>query len=117
MMDGGCAEPELTPELRDALTLLRQHSDDEEFRTLIDDVLAGRCSLMEASGSSAFSNVVFAGIAQEYAQMTDEDKRRLFDQAQAESAEAPGAERGACGALCATCTGICTALRNGSPGH
>jgi hypothetical protein len=116
-MDGGCAEPELTPELRDALTLLRQHSDDDEFRTLIDDVLAGRCSLMEASGSAAFSNVVFASIAHEYAQMTDEDKRRLFDRAGAESAEAPNGERGACGALCATCTGICTALRNGSLGH
>lgn len=116
-MDGGCAEPELTPELRDALTLLRQHSDDDEFSTLIDDVLAGRCSLMDASGSAAFSNVVFAGIAHEYAQITDEEKRRLFEQAQIESAEAPGGERGSCGALCATCTGICTALRNGSPGH
>lgn len=116
-MDGGCAEPELTAELRDALTLLRQHSDDDEFCTLIDDVLAGRCSLMEASGSAAFSNVVFASIAQEYAQMSEEDKRRLFDQARAESAEEPGVQRGSCGALCATCTGICTAQRNGSAGH
>jgi hypothetical protein len=33
MMDGGCAEPELSQQLRDALTLLRQHSDDEEFCT------------------------------------------------------------------------------------
>jgi len=116
-MDGGCAEPELSAELRDALTVLQQHSDDEEFRTLIDDVLAGRCSLMEASGSAAFSKVVFASIAQEYGRMTDDDKRRLTSPAQAASAELPGGETGPCGSPCATCTGICTALRNGCSGH
>ncbi|HKS50945.1 MAG TPA: hypothetical protein VJS67_03655 [Pseudonocardiaceae bacterium] len=116
-MDGGCAEPELSAELRDALTLLQQHSDDDEFRTLIDDVLAGRCSLMEASGSAAFSNVVFASIAQEYGRMTDDDKRRLTSHAHAASADSPGGETGPCGSPCATCTGICTALRNGCSGH
>jgi hypothetical protein len=117
MMDGGCAEPELTPELREALTLLREHSDDTEFHTLIDDVLAGRCGLMEASDSAAFRNVVFTGLAQEYARLTDDEKQQLADQARAGSAESPSGERGSCGALCATCTGICTALRNGSAGH
>jgi hypothetical protein len=116
-MHGGCAEPELSPELREALTLLREHSDDDEFHTLVDDVLAGRCGLMEASGSAAFNNVVFASIAQEFERLTDDDKRRLADQARAESAGSPGAEQGSCGALCASCTGICSALRNGATGH
>ena len=111
MMDGGCAEPELSQQLRDALTLLRQHSDDDEFRRLVDDVLAGRCSLIAAAGSAAFSNVVFAGIAQEFGRLTDEEKQRLASQAQAESS---GAERGSCGALCGSCTSICAASRSGS---
>ena len=113
-MDSGCAEPEMSAELRDALTVLQQHSNDEQFRTLIDDVLAGRCSLMEASRSAAFSNVVFASIAQEYASLSNDDKRRLASQTHTES---PGAERGSCGALCAGCTGICAALRSSSPSH
>lgn len=114
MMDGGCAEPELSQQLQDALTLLSQHSDDDEFRTLIDDVLAGRCSLIDASSSAAFSNVVFAGIAQEFERLTDDDKQRLVGQAHTDSS---GAEVGSCGAPCASCTSICAALRSGSAGH
>ena len=114
MMDGGCAEPELSQQLRDALTLLSQHSDDDQFRTLIDDVLAGRCSLIDASSSAAFSNVVFAGIAQEFERLTDDDKQRLVGQAHTDSS---GAEVGSCGAPCASCTSICAALRSGSAGH
>ncbi|HYZ35297.1 MAG TPA: hypothetical protein VE673_01030 [Pseudonocardiaceae bacterium] len=115
--DGGCAEPELSAELRDALTLLQQHSDDEAFRALVDDVLAGRCGLMEASATPAFSNVVFASIAQQYARMTDDDKRQLASQTRAASTESPGAERGSCGALCASCTGICAAQRGADTHH
>ncbi|MGH3550630.1 MAG: hypothetical protein ACRDQU_21425 [Pseudonocardiaceae bacterium] len=106
MMDGGCADPALSPELRDALTLLREHSDDSEFRTLVDDVLAGRCSLVEASGTAAFSNVVFASIAQEFDQLTAEEKERL-------AAQAESTGHGPCGLPCSSCAGAC-ALR-GSP--
>ncbi|PZS17058.1 MAG: hypothetical protein DLM60_14125 [Pseudonocardiales bacterium] len=73
--------PGAVPGLRDALTLLREHSDDSDFRLLVDDVLAGRCSLVEASGTAAFSNVVFASIAQEFDQLTAEEKERLAAQA------------------------------------
>lgn len=41
MTDVGCTDPELSQELRDALTILRDHSDNDDFRTLADDVLAG----------------------------------------------------------------------------
>lgn len=61
------ADPALSEELRDALILLRDHSDDADFRTLVEDVLAGRCGLVEASGTAAFSDVVFGSIAQECA--------------------------------------------------
>ncbi|MGH3824439.1 MAG: hypothetical protein ACRDRA_16645 [Pseudonocardiaceae bacterium] len=107
-MDGGCTEPELSQELRDALTLLSEHSDNHDFRTLINDVLAGQRSLIDASGTAAFSNVIFASIAEEFAGLTDEDKRRLAGPAQAPSS---GEEVGSCGLPCASCSGICAALR------
>ncbi len=106
MMDGGCADPALSPELRDALTLLREHSDDSDSRMLVDDVLAGRCSLVEASGTAAFSNVVFASIAQEFDQLTAEEKERL-------AAQAESTGHGPCGLPSSSCAGA-SALR-GSP--
>ena len=114
-MGGGCPDPELSQELRDALTLLQDHSDNDTFRRLIDDVLAGRCSLMEASSTAAFSNVVFAGIAQQFDQLTDDEKQRLAAQSQA-PAQPGDAAVGSCGAPCATCTSVCAALRS-SPGQ
>ncbi len=113
-MDGGCPDPQLSQELRDALTLLHDHSDNDAFRTLINDVLAGRCSLMEASSTAAFSNVVFAGIAQEFDQWTDDEKQRLATQAPSPQAQPADTTVGSCGAPCASCTSVCAALR-GSP--
>jgi hypothetical protein len=113
MTDGGCAEPELSQELRDALALLSEHSDNSDFRALIDDVLAGQRSLLEASGTAAFSNVIFASIAEEFAQLTEEDKQRLAGQTQA---PAPEGQVGSCGLPCASCSGICAALHT-QPEH
>ncbi|MGQ0716672.1 MAG: hypothetical protein ACT4NP_05015 [Pseudonocardiales bacterium] len=101
MMDVACSEPELSGELRDALALLRDRSDNDEFRTLVDDVLAGRCSLVEASGTAAFSDVVFARIAQEFGEMTEDEKRDLTGQAESSGAAT------SCGIPCAGCTSIC----------
>ena len=106
MTDVGCGDPALSQELRDALTLLREHSDDDSFRTLVDDVLTGRCGLVEASETPAFSNVVFASIAQEFAALSPEEKARFAGQA--ESAEDPAQS---CGSPCSSCPGVC-ALRN-----
>ncbi|MGH3695011.1 MAG: hypothetical protein ACRDRX_13670 [Pseudonocardiaceae bacterium] len=108
MTEGGCPEPEPSQELRDALTLLSEHSDNPDFRTLIDDVLAGRRSLIDASATAAFSDVVFAGLTEEFARLTDEDKQRLAGQAQTPP---PEGETGSCGLPCASCSGICAALR------
>jgi hypothetical protein len=109
-MDGGCADPEPSPELRDALLLLREHSNNDEFRTLIDDVLAGRCGLLDASGTAAFSDVVFARIAQEFAQLSDTDKQRLATQVGQEQTQESTARTESCGLPCSTCTSLC-ALR------
>lgn len=115
--DGGCGDPELSRELRDALALLREHSDNDDFRTLIDDVLAGRCSLLEASGTAAFSAVVFAGIAQEFEHLSDDEKQRLAAQGRSSQTRPPRAQppegaTGSCGMPCATCSNLCSALRS-----
>jgi len=106
LTDGRCGDPGLSQELRDALTLLRDHSDNDNFRTLVDDVLAGQCSLIEASGAAAFRDVVFASIAQEWAHLTEDEKRRLTAQA-----ESSGDSAASCETPCASCSGVCAALR------
>lgn len=106
--DGGCGDPELSQELRDALGTLCEHSDNDDFRAVIADVLAGRCSLTDASRTAAFGDVVFAGIAQEFSQLTDDEKQRLAAQA-----EPSDRKIGSCGSPCASCSGICSALRGG----
>jgi hypothetical protein len=119
-----CGDPAMTPELQDALTLLRDRSDDGEFRTLVEDVLSGRCSLYDAAATPAFGAAVFGRVAQEFnarlAEMTEEEKQAfaaeggadpaavcadLHHQSLGEGAE-PG-EMGPCGSPCSTCTALC----------
>ncbi len=105
-MDVARGDPELSGELREALALLRDGSDNGEFRRLVDNVLAGRCSLSEASHTAAFSDAVFAltpELTQCCAHMTEDEKQGL---AQGDSqAGLP------CG-----CSGVCAGHR-ASPGH
>jgi hypothetical protein len=107
MMDVARSDPELSQELREALALLRDGSDNDEFRTLVDDVLAGRCSLTEASGTAAFSNVVFARVAREFddyvGHLAEDEKQGRTTQAESSGAAA------SCGVPCAGCPGICMA--------
>lgn len=120
------SDPAMTPELRDALTLLRERSDDDAFCTLVDDVLAGRCSLYEAASSPAFGEAVFGRVVQEFNErlegMTDEEKQAIVAGGEADSAalcadlhrrsleegEHDGAV-GPCGSPCSTCTALCSA--------
>jgi hypothetical protein len=122
MTDVACGEPALSDELRAALTLLRDRSEDDEFRTLVDDVLGGRVSLFDASSSAAFGQAVFVPMAQElgerFANMTEEERRAVAAEADVlpgESCteahhEAAGCEGEAKGSACAGCPGLCSAL-------
>ena len=122
MTDVACGEPTLSDELRAALTLLRDRSVDDEFRTLVDDVLGGRLSLFDAAGSAAFGQAVFTPMAQElgerFANMTAEERRSLAaegdsapDESSAESHhQAAGCVDEAKESACAGCPGICAAL-------
>ncbi|MGH3914845.1 MAG: hypothetical protein ACRDTC_15770 [Pseudonocardiaceae bacterium] len=96
MTDVACGEPELSGELRDALALLRDRSDNDEFRTLVDEVLAGRTSLLDASGTKAFGEMVFARMAEEI--QSHREVQSLCPE--------PGAQPAACGP-CTGCTSIC----------
>lgn len=121
--DVACGEPELSPELRDALTLLRDRSDDEEFRTLVDDVLAGRRGLLDASATAAFGAAVFGRVVQEFNRrldgLTEQERNAVAAEGQTQSAamcaelhrRAISGEpaHSACGP-CGGCTGICEAL-------
>jgi hypothetical protein len=113
-----CEEPALSDELRDALTLLRDRSDDDEFRTLVEDVLAGRSSLFDAAATPAFGAVVFGPVAQEFAERVGQAGDEQQD-AVAES-ESDGAalcaalhqralagEAGAGAGPCAGCARLC----------
>jgi hypothetical protein len=110
MMDVACGDPELSEELRDALALLRDRNDNDDFRMLVDDVLAGRCSLLEASGTAAFSDVVFARIAQEFDELTEDEKRSFTGQAESSGPAV------SCGVPCAGCPGLCAAPGPSQPG-
>ena len=115
MMDVACGDPELSEELRDALALLRDRSDNDDFRTLVDDVLAGRCSLFEASGTAAFNDVVFARIAQEFDELTEDEKPKDEKQSLTGQAESSGSAA-SCSVPCAGCPGLCAALGTSQPG-
>jgi hypothetical protein len=112
MMDVACGDPELSEELRDALALLRDRSDNDDFRTLVDDVLAGRCSLFAASGTAAFNDVVFARIAQEFDELTEDERpkdEKPKDEKRSRTGQAgsSGSAGASCGIPCAGCPGIC----------
>lgn len=124
MTDVACGDPAMTPELHDALTLLRDRSDNEEFCTLVDDVLAGRCSLFDVSGTAAFGEAVFGRVVQEFNErlegMTEDEKQAIAAQGEADSAalcadlhhrslaeEDETGEAGPCGTPCSTCTALC----------
>jgi hypothetical protein len=121
--DVACGEPAVSDQLRDALTLLRDRSDDDEFRLLADDVLAGRRSLFDAASTAAFGRAVFAPVARDvearFGHLTPDERREAAAQDGSESAagcaephhrtlgDETGTARGPCGSPCSTCTSIC----------
>ena len=122
--DVACGDPAMTPELHDALTLLRDRSDDGEFRALVDEVLSGQCSLYDSAGTPAFAEAVFGRVVQEFnerfAGMTEAEKQAIAAGGGMDSAAlcadlhrhsladgAEAGETGPCGSPCSTCTALC----------
>lgn len=119
MTNVACGEPPVSDELRDALTLLRDRSDDDEFRRLVDDVLAGRCSLFDASATPAFGAAVFGRVAQEFTEHADRMADDEPPDAEGESEPAAlcaalhrralAGQAGTAAGPCAGCTALCAA--------
>lgn len=72
MLDVAAGDPVLSRHLRNCLTVLRDRTDNPEFRELADDILAGRRSLREAAGSPVFAQALNPQVeqfAQRYEQL------------------------------------------------
>jgi hypothetical protein len=69
--------------LRASLVKLRDTSGDEQFRSMVDDILSGRRSLREAASSEVFNrgiaDKVDEGVRQ-YEALSDEEKEALAAQ-------------------------------------
>jgi hypothetical protein len=76
-------DPALARHLRQSLEVLRDRSDNREFRDLVDDVLHGRADLREASASPAFTAGLDTHVerfAQRYEELSPEERRQLAEQ-------------------------------------
>jgi hypothetical protein len=74
---------QLARHLRAALELLRDQADDEDFRHLADDVLAGRASLRDVYFTPAFAAGIDQGVeqfAQRFDQLSREERDQLVEQ-------------------------------------
>jgi hypothetical protein len=70
-------------QLRHALTVLRDRSDNAQFRELVDEVLQGRRGLRDVFLTQAFADGLNPGVEQfasQYEALSDEERRQLADE-------------------------------------
>lgn len=80
MMDVARGDVGLSRHLKNSLRVIRGKTDDEEFKKLADDVIAGKQSLREASQSDSFSRVLDSQVEKastEMASMSNEEREEL----------------------------------------
>lgn len=80
MMDVARGDVGLSRHLRNSLQIIRDKTNDEEFKKLADDIIAGKQSLREASQSDAFSRALDSQVEKastEIAAMSDEEREEL----------------------------------------
>jgi hypothetical protein len=76
-------DPALARHLRRSLELLRDRSDNKDFRRLVDDVLAGRADLRDVYTTPVFDAGINPGVqnfAHRYAELTPEERQQLAEQ-------------------------------------
>lgn len=74
-------------QLRSSLNVLRERTDNPQFRKLLDDVLAGRTGLRDAARTPLFAQVVTPHVQQaveRLREMPEEEKQRRAAQAKAQ---------------------------------
>ncbi|MGH3798898.1 MAG: hypothetical protein ACRDTD_01975 [Pseudonocardiaceae bacterium] len=90
MIDVAGGDPALSRHLRHCLKVLRDHTDNPEFRELADDIMAGRRSLRQAFTSPIFAqalNPQVAQFAQRYEQLSADEREWLAAEGQRQFAE------------------------------
>lgn len=90
MLDVAGGDPALSRHLRNCLKVLRDRTDNPQFRELADDIMAGRRSLRQAFTSPAFAqalNPQVAQFAQRYEQLSTDERERLAAEGQRQFAE------------------------------
>ncbi|MGX6601770.1 hypothetical protein ACWKSP_06485 [Micromonosporaceae bacterium Da 78-11] len=76
-------DPALARHLRQSLEVLRDRSEDREFRDLVDDVLHGRTDLRDAYSSATFAAGLDTHVeqfAERYEELSPEERQRLAEQ-------------------------------------
>ncbi|MBF9130743.1 hypothetical protein I0C86_17515 [Plantactinospora sp. S1510] len=89
MLDVARGDPALSQHLRNSLKLLRERSDDPEFRRLADDIIAGRRGLRDAATSPVFNRALNPQVerfAQRWEELSDEEKAELAARGEADFA-------------------------------
>lgn len=90
MIDVAGGDPALSRHLRNCLKVLRDRTDNPEFRELADDIMAGRRSLREAVTSPAFAQALNPQVeqfAQRYEQLSADERERLAAEGERQFAE------------------------------
>lgn len=91
-LDVAHGDPALARHLREILETLRRRSDNDDFRRVVDDVLAGRASLRDVYSSAAFAAGLDSGVRQ-FARRYDELSEQEREELAAEGARELRAER------------------------
>jgi hypothetical protein len=90
MLDIARGDPARSKFLRESLAKLREHSKDPQFRSMVDDILAGRRSAREAATSEVFNRGIADKVeqgAQQYQALSGEEKEELAAQGEQRMAE------------------------------
>jgi hypothetical protein len=77
------ANPALARHLRKSLETLRDRTTDDDFRRLVDDVLAGRADLRDVYFTPTFAAGINPGaeqFAERYDQLSREEQREMAEQ-------------------------------------
>jgi hypothetical protein len=86
LLDVARGNQELSNHLRNALRTLRERSDNEDFRRVVDDVLAGRSGLRDVYLTPAFAAGLDPGVrqfARRYDELSPEERAALAEQGKA----------------------------------
>ena len=87
ILDVAGGDRAISQHLRRSLGLLRERSDNEDFKRLTDDILAGRANLRDVFTSPAFAaglNPFVESFAERYEQLSEAERAEMAEQGRAQ---------------------------------